>query len=270
MKFADHVVFVTGAASGMGLAVARAFHGEGAAVYGADISAEALEAAFEGMERAVPLAFDIADSGAVGEAFARVEADHGRLGTLVNAAGVNAPNRAALEALNEENYKGFLAMKQGRRHDPEFIEHVTDDDFDRVMKINLYGTFFTMRAAVPLLKRNGGGAVVNFSSAAALMGVAMPPYYPASKAAVLGLTREGAVELAPFGIRVNALAPGAIDTPLFRQSDDEFIDFLVGLQPIRRTATPEEIAKTVLFLAGEEGSYYTGQTISPSGGLVMQ
>ncbi|MEU6526559.1 SDR family NAD(P)-dependent oxidoreductase [Streptomyces sp. NPDC046924] len=269
MKFADHVVFVTGAASGMGLAVARAFHEEGAVVYGADISAKALEEAFSGLERAVPLAFDIADSGAVAEAFARVEADRGRLDTLVNAAGVNAPNRATLEALNAENYKGFLAMKEGRRHHPEFIEQVTDEDFDRVLKINLYGTFYTMRSATPLLKRNGG-AIVNFSSAAALMGVAMPAYYPASKAAVLGLTREAAVELAPFGIRVNALAPGAIDTPLFRQSDDEFIDFLVGLQPIRRTATPEEIAKTVLFLAGEDGSYYTGQTISPSGGLVMQ
>ena len=269
MRFSGTPVFVTGAASGMGLAVARAFHDEGAIVYGADISDEALKRSLDDLPRAIPLAFDIADSAAVNDAFTRVQSDQGTLGVLVNAAGVNAPNRAALEALNEENYQGFLAMKEGRRHHPEFLETITDDDFDRVLRINLYGTVYTMRAATPLLKANGGGAIVNFSSAAALMGVTMPGYYPASKAAVLGLTREAAVELAPFNIRVNSLAPGAVDTPLFRQSDQEFIDFLVGMQPITRTATPEEVAKTVLFLASEDGSYYTGQTISPSGGLVM-
>lgn len=270
MSFRDKIVFITGAASGMGLATAQAFASEGAIVYGADISAEALDRDLAKLPRAVPVPLDVADPDAVRAAFARVEADHNRLDVLVNAAGVNTPTKEAAEALNEENYKGFVAMKEGRQPTPpEFLEHISDADFDRVLKINLYGPFYTTRSAAPLLKRAGGGAIVNVSSSAALMGIAMPAYYPASKAGLLGLTREAAAELAPFNVRVNALAPGAVDTPLFRQTDPEFNDFLIGMQPIRRAADPNEIARTVLFLAGEEGSYYTGQTFAPAGGLVM-
>lgn len=269
MQFQDKVVLVTGAASGMGLATAAAFAAQGAIVYGADISADNLEREFTSLPRVVAVPLDIADSAAVRDAFDRIGDEQGRLDVLVNAAGVNTPTKAAGAALNEENYKGFVAAKEGRQHNPEFLESISDEDFDRVLKINLYGPFYTIRAAVPLLKKAGGGAIVNFSSSAALMAVAMPAYYPASKAGLLGLTREVATELAPFNIRVNALAPGAVDTPLFRQTDPEFNEFLISMQPIKRAATPEEIARTVLFLAGDEGGYYTGQTFSPSGGLVM-
>lgn len=145
-------------------------------------------------------------------AFARIADERGHLDVLVNAVGVNTPTRAAGEALNAENYKGFTAAKEGQQHNPDFLGSISDEDFDRVMKINLYGPFYTIRAAVPLLKKAGGGAIVNFSSSTALMAVAMPAYYPASMAGLLGLTREVATELAPFNIRVNALAPDAVVT----------------------------------------------------------
>ncbi|MDR7303987.1 SDR family NAD(P)-dependent oxidoreductase [Haloactinomyces albus] len=270
MQFQDKIAFVTGAASGMGLATARRLAEQGATVYGADLSGEALAQEFARLPHAHPVPLDIADADAVRAAFAEIEARQDRLDVLVNAAGVNAPDQAALEELNTANYEGFLAAQRGESYHPEFFEKISDEDFDRTMRINLYGSFHTIRSAVPLLKKTGGGAIVNFSSAAALMSVAMPAYYPASKAAILGLTREAATELAPFNIRVNALAPGAVDTPLFRQNDPEFSEFLVGMQPIKRPATPEEVASTVTFLAGDEGAYYTGQTFSPSGGLVMQ
>lgn len=269
MKLQGKIAFITGAASGMGLATATLFAAEGATVYGADISAEALERNFTSRVpggRAIPL--DVSDPDSVREAFAAVEREQGHLDILINAAGVNTPTKDSSERLNATNLKAFHARQNGEAFHPQFLTEVTDAEFDRVLKINLYGPFYTTRAAVPLLKQAGGGAIVNFSSAAAVTPVAMPAYYPASKAGVLGLTRTTAAELAPFNIRVNSLAPGAVDTPLFRQADEEMIQTLIAMQPIPRAATPEEIAQSVLFLSCDDSAYYTGHMFSPSGGLV--
>ena len=119
------------------------------------------------------------------------------------------------------------------------------------------------------MKKAGGGSVVNISSVAALVGVPMPLYYPASKAAVLGMTRSAAGELAPYNIRVNAVAPGAVDTPLLSAQPPEIMEKIIAMQPIPRAAHPSEIAQTLLFLASEDGAYYTGQTLCPSGGIYM-
>jgi NAD(P)-dependent dehydrogenase (short-subunit alcohol dehydrogenase family) len=269
MNLEGKVAFITGAASGIGLATARAFAAAGARVVGADLSEASLAKEFAAIEGSLPIVLDVTDSAAVNDAFAKLDAEFGRLDAVINAAGVNAPNKAANDKLVESNVRSFRAAQSGEEYFPDFLGDISDEDFRRVLEINLFGPFYVMRAAAPLLKRTGGGAIVNVSSSAALIGVPMPLYYPASKAGVLGMTRGAAAELAPFNIRVNAIAPGAVDTPLFRQQPEEITGMLIGMQPIKRPARPEEIAETLLFLASDSGAYYTGQTLEPSGGLHM-
>lgn len=268
-KLEGKVAFITGAASGIGLATARMFAAEGATVIAADLSADALAREHYDDDAVRTVTLDVADSAAVNRAFAEIEAALGRLDIVINAAGINAPSRAANDKLVESNVRSFEAAQKGEEFHPDFLSDITDQDFRRVLDVNLFGPFYVIRAAAPLLKRTGGGAIVNVSSSAALLGVPMPLYYPASKAGVLGMTRGAAAELAPFNIRVNAIAPGAVDTPLFRQQPEEITNMLIGMQPIKRPATPEEIAETMLFLSSDAGAYYTGQTLSPSGGLHM-
>ncbi len=268
----DKIAVVTGAGSGMGLATVRAFVREGATVYALDISQDNLDREFigsEGQDKITPIALDIADSASVNEVFERVKLDHGKLDVLINAAGVNTPNRRATEWLDSINHRMVEAMKSGEAFTPEYLNGIPDEDFDRVMQINVNGTFYAIRAAAPLLKAAGGGAIVNFASVAGLVGLPMPAYYPASKAAVIGMTRSISGELAPFNIRVNALAPAGINTALLTQSGDEHVAALLAMQPLKRLAEPEEIAETLVFLASDAGAHYTGQILSPSGGAYL-
>ncbi|GAA3884275.1 SDR family oxidoreductase [Leifsonia kafniensis] len=270
MKLEGKVAFITGAASGIGLATAKLFAAEGASVVGVDLSADALAREFDLIPGSLGIALDIANSAEVDAAFVKLDKAFGRLDIVINAAGINAPNRAANEALIEANVASFHAARSGESFDPNFIGSTTDDDFRRVLEVNLFGQFYVIRAATPLLKRGGvGGAIVNISSAAALVGVPMPLYYPASKAGVLGMTRGAAAELAPFNIRVNAIAPAGVDTPLLRQQPEDFNEALISMQPLRRAAQPAEIAETLLFLSSDSGSFYTGQTLEPNGGIHM-
>ncbi|WP_127131215.1 SDR family NAD(P)-dependent oxidoreductase [Georgenia sp. SYP-B2076] len=263
------IAVITGAASGMGLAAAKAFIDEGATVYGIDLRRDGLDREFSRLPGARGFALDIADSAAVNEVFDRVASEHGRLDVLVNAAGVGTPSKEAQDLVDQIHGRALASMGTGTPYFPEFLTTISDEDFDRVMAINVNGTFYTIRAAVPLLKAAGGGSIINFSSVAGLMGIVMPLYYPASKAAIVGLTKAAAAELAPFNIRVNALAPAGIDTPMFRQADDETVEALLSLQPLKRVASPEEIAQTLIFLATGASAHYTGQTLSPSGGALM-
>ncbi len=252
-------------------ATVRRFAAEGATVVAADLDAEGLAETVEGLASATAVIVDVADSAQVGDAFKQVEHDHGRLDVLVNAAGIGDPSAAVNEQTNASGVRVLEAAARGEvlERKWDLIERTTDEDFARVVRVNLMGTFYCLRSAVPLLTRSGGGSVVNISSVAALVGNPMPLYYPASKAAILGLTRAAAGELAERNIRVNAAAPGAVDTPLFNARPQIVVDMLIKLAPLERAASPEELAGTILFLAGEESAFFTGQTLSPNGGMWM-
>ncbi|MDR6581696.1 SDR family NAD(P)-dependent oxidoreductase [Pseudomonas extremaustralis] len=269
MSFQEKVVVLTGAASGIGKATVQLLVEQGAKVAALDLKGEQLQEAFGKDPRVLCIPTDVSNSDAVRAAFQAIESKFGRLDVIVNAAGINAPNREANQKMVDANVAALDAMKSGRAPVFDFLADTSDQDFRRVMEVNLFSQFYCIREGVPLMRRSGGGSIVNISSVAALMGVAMPLYYPASKAAVLGLTRAAAAELAPYNIRVNAIAPGSVDTPLMHEQPPEVVQFLVSMQPIKRLAKPEELAQSILFLAGEHSSFITGQTLSPNGGMYM-
>ncbi|MFF0114554.1 SDR family NAD(P)-dependent oxidoreductase [Streptomyces prasinus] len=268
MELDGRIAVVTGAASGMGLAAVKALAGAGATVHAMDLRQESLDRALDGLERVRGHAADVSDSAAVNRVFDRVREDHGRLHILVNAAGVATPDKEKQAWVDGINHRMTESFKTGETYHPEFLGGISDEDFDRVVAVNLNGTFYAIRAAVPLLKESGG-SIINFASVAGLIGLPMPAYYPASKAAVVGLTKAVAAELAPFDIRVNALAPAGIRTPMLTASGDDHVQALLALQPLKRLAEPDEIARTVLFLASDAAGHYTGQTLAPSGGALM-
>lgn len=252
-RFPGRVAVVTGAASGIGRAVAERLVAEGAAVYALDLGAEALDAVWKGVDGVTALAVDVTDSAAVNAAFERVAADHGRLDALVTAAGIaDAPWR-----LRENNSDP----------DPSTID---DEAWDLVIRVNLTGSFYCVRAALPLLRRNGerGGAVVTISSVGALAPYPLAAAYPAAKAGVLGMTRAIAALVGKENIRVNAVAPAATKTPML-PDDEELLASMVALQPIPRVVPPSEMAATIVYLCSDEAQFITGQTVNANGGMVM-
>jgi NAD(P)-dependent dehydrogenase (short-subunit alcohol dehydrogenase family) len=254
-KLDERVAFITGAGSGIGRATAELFASEGAAVAVVDLRADAAEEtvakiAAEG-GRALAVAANVAVDAEVAAAVARTVDTWGRLDVLYNNAGVDS--------------RGSVA-------------DATEDDWDRCFSVNVKGTFLCSRAAVPHLAASGGGAIVNQGSVAALVGVPNFAAYCAAKGAVVALTRSMAIDLAPQSVRVNAICPGTVFTPLMepllRARGDG--DLQAGLAkttakyPIGRLGTPEEIARVALFLASDDASFVTGSIVTADGGMTAQ
>ena len=254
MRLRDKVAVVTGGGSGIGRAIARRFDEEGAFVYVNDVSASgAAETLWGGSGVGVA---DVSNSGAVAEMFAPIA----RLDILVNNAGIaESPKRwAELNRIKED---------PSPKHWDVTVS-MDDTTWRRMMAVHLDGTFFCTREALKIMNRHGAGAIVNLSSTAALGGLADAPHYAAAKAGVLGYTKSVAREVASRGIRVNAIAPGFIDTPMTELISETVREASLASIPMGRWGEPADIAEAALFLASDDAAYVTGQCISPNGGSI--
>jgi Dehydrogenases with different specificities (related to short-chain alcohol dehydrogenases) len=246
-RFTDKTVVVTGASRGLGRAIAVAFADEGAYVYvafrnRADEAARTLELMAKAGGQGALLPFDVRDHDGVAEAFARVQRERQTLHVLVNNAGV------ARDAL-------FPLMSA--------------DDWQEVVDANLTGTFHCTSAAVRLMLVRKSGAIINVASAAGIRAAAGQANYSASKGGVLALTRSLAAELAPRGLRVNAVVPGLLGAGMALRLDHRIAAEQKARIPLGRAGTAEEVARVVLFLASDDASYVVGQCLPVDGGLTL-
>jgi len=252
ISFENKVALVTGAGSGLGLATAKAFAESGAAVVLADRNEKSARYAADELKafglKTLAIRCDVSDDAQVEEMVAQIVATFGRLDAAYNNAGIQ---NVLAEAADQ-----------------------TREDFDRVTGINLRGVWSCMKFELQQMRKQGGGAIVNCSSLGGLVGGAERGIYHAAKHGVLGLTKSAALEYAARGIRINAVCPGLIWTPMADQmvaaGQGEALNAMTKCIPMGRHGRADEIANTVLWLCSEASSYVTGQSISVDGGFTMR
>ena len=272
MKLQDRVALVTGGGSGIGRAIALRFAQEGAHVVVNDLTKETAQKTVSelGSGRNLALAADVSDSAQVRAMFAEVErAYDGRLDVLVNNAGIagSGGDRERIARIAEARVGETLAGEVTTHWD--ITQNMTDDAWHRMIGVHLNGTFFCTREALKLMSRVNRGSIINLSSVAALTGIDVVPHYSAAKGGILSLTRALAREVGSRNIRVNAICPGYINTPMTAGMSPIMQKVVLTRTPLGRWGEPEEVAATALFLASDDSSFYTGQWLSPNGGLVI-
>ena len=247
MKFKDRVAIVTGGARGIGRAIATSFLKEGAKVAIIDSDKERLETVKKQMgkenKEVTVIPCDITKSSEVNGMVDKVRKRFGRIDILVNNAGI---------------------IRRGT------IESVTEEDWDRVIEVNLKGTFNCCKAVAGIMKQQGYGKIINVSSIAGKMGdITSAPGYGPSKAGVDALTKTLARQLAQYGINVNGVAPHAIETEMNAQWSEDRRKEIIASIPLGRLGKPEDVANAVLFLASDEASFITGEILDVNGGALM-
>jgi 3-oxoacyl-[acyl-carrier protein] reductase len=240
------VSLITGAAQGIGLATAKKFAQEGAVVVVCDIHAEAVNAAVAQCQalgaQAEGHTMDVTQRDQVDAVISAVLARHGRIDVLVNNAGITQDAR---------------------------LQNMTQEQFDRVIDVNLRGVFHCAQAVANTMVAQGSGVILNASSVVGIYGNFGQTNYAASKFGVIGFTKTWSRELGPKGVRVNAVAPGFIATPILSTIPEKVIAEIAQRVPLRRLGQPEEIANVYAFLASDEASYINGEVIEVSGGMTL-
>ncbi|MBL0945260.1 MAG: 3-oxoacyl-ACP reductase FabG [Hydrogenophaga sp.] len=240
----NKVCLITGAAQGIGLATAETFAREGAIVVLADLKPEPVAEAVRRCQalgaRAEGHALDVTDRARVDAVVDEVLARHGRIDVLVNNAGITQDAR---------------------------LQKMTLEQFDRVIDVNLRGVFHCAQRVADAMVQQGSGVILNASSVVGIYGNYGQTNYAASKFGVIGFTKTWARELGPKGVRVNAVAPGFIETPILGTIPDKVIAEMQQRVPLRRLGRPEEIASVYAFLASDDASYVNGAVIEVSGGM---
>jgi 3-oxoacyl-[acyl-carrier protein] reductase len=246
MRLQDKVCIVTGAAQGIGLATALKFAREGAIVAVCDRRADAVDAAVAQCRalgaRAEGYIVDVTDRTAVDAMVAQVREAFGRIDVLVNNAGITKDAR---------------------------LQKMSLEQFDAVIDVNLRGVFHASQAVADVMVGQGSGAILNASSVVGIYGNYGQTNYAASKFGVIGFTKTWSRELGPKGVRVNAVAPGFIETPILATVPDKVLDSLREQVPLKRLGRAEEIANVYAFLASDEASYVNGAVIEVSGGMTV-
>lgn len=246
MRLEGKVAIITGAGQGIGAATALKFAKEGAIVVICDLNAAAVRsvvgACREAGATAVGFDLDVANRAAVDRMVSAVLEQFERIDVLVNNAGITRDAR---------------------------LQKMTVEQFDEVIDVNLRGVFHAAQAVVDCMIRQEAGVILNASSVVGIYGNYGQTNYAAAKFGVIGFTKTWSRELGPKGIRVNAVAPGFIDTPILSTVPDDVLDRMRSQVPLRRLGKPEEIANIYAFLASDEASYINGAVIEASGGMTL-